>query len=378
MSTTWRFLVVEDKETIANELIEAIPGFVEPPDEVKVDLCQNFNEATERLNADRYDLIILDLRDDSDAWDSSDDDPAGLKVFEELKRRRFVPVVFYTALPYKVRSQETSFVRVVEKTEGTERLKKEVNRVLATQLPALARQIEEIQRTYMWEFVSTHWREFDVPEDQADLAYLLARRLALSLQKEARKLARRAAGKSIPIADPKNIHPMEMYVRPPIGPKRLAGDILQGTIGTETGFWLVMTPSCDFEQVGRLDNVLVAQCLPLTQETEYRLWKENPVAGADSLKALIGDNRKNLQSERFKFLPGTYFFPDSIVDFQRLHAVSPDDIDKLEVIASLDSPFAEALLARFSRYFGRLGTPDIDKIVVLKRLEALASSALEG
>lgn len=375
IGTNWRFLVVEDNETIAGELLEAIPSFVDAPDTAKADLCKTFEAAAERLNADRYDLIILDLKDDSAAWDLSDDNPAGLKVFEDLKKSRFVPVVFYTALAHKVRAEQTSFVRVVEKTEGLERVKQEVQRVLGTQLPALARQVEEIQRSYMWDFVSKHWKEFDAPQDQADLAYLLARRLALSLQKEARKLARKIAGKSIPIADPKNIHPMEMYVRPPIGPNRLAGDILRGTVGPETGFWLVMTPSCDFEQVGRLDNVLLAQCVPLTAETEYTNWKENPSASTDPMKALIGDNRKDTQSERFKFLPGTYFFPDSIVDFQRLRAVPADDIKGLEVIASLDSPFAEAVLARFSRYFGRLGTPDIDKIVVLKRLEALAKSA---
>ena len=43
----------------------------------------------------------------------------------------------------------------------------------------------------------------------------------------------------------------------------------------------------------------------------------------------------------------------------------------LERLASLDSPFAEALLARFSRYFGRLGTPDLDVAVLLQRLRAV-------
>lgn len=379
-STTWRFLVVEDNEAIANELLDAVPNFVDPPDSAEAELCRTFEEAADRLKVDRYDLIILDLKDDSDAWHSADDDPAGLKVFEELKKTRFIPVVFYTALAHKVRAEQTSFVRVVEKTETIERVKEEVKRVLGTQLPALSRQIEEIQRSYMWDFVSTHWREFDTPQDQADLAYLLARRLALSLQKEARKLARKMAGKSVPIADPKNIHPMEMYVRPPISPNRLAGDILKGTLDADAGYWLVITPSCDFEQGGRLDNVLLAQCVPLTAELEYINWKENPTANVGPLKAMIGDNRQEAQSERFKFLPGTYFFPDSIVDFQRLRAAPPDEVKKLEVVASLDSPFAEAVLARFSRYFGRLGTPDIDKNVVLNRLQGSGarSSASEA
>ena len=73
----------------------------------------------------RFDVLILDLKDDSDVGLEADSNPAGLEIFETLKKTRFVPVVFYTALAHKVRSQQTSFVRVVEKTEGIGRVKEE-------------------------------------------------------------------------------------------------------------------------------------------------------------------------------------------------------------------------------------------------------------
>lgn len=259
---------------------------------------------------------------------------------------------------------------MVRKPDDVTKVRDEVRRILATRLPALTRHVEELQRSYMWDFVNTHWQEFTSPHDQADIAYLLARRLALSLQAEARRLARKLAGKDVPLADPANIHPMEMYVRPSVSKNRLAGDILKGTIGEDSGYWLVVTPSCDFEQEGRLNRVLLAKCVPLTGEPEFAKWKQNPKENVGLLKAIIGDNRQDSQPERFKFLPGTYFLPDSVVDFQQLKAVPAEEILRLEVIASLDSPFAEAVLARFSRYFGRLGTPDIDKNVVLTRLQA--------
>lgn len=366
----WRFLIVEDKEDKIRQLLEIAPSCVTAPDEVEVEVCPTFKEAAGYLRKERFDLLILDLKDESDTSLEADSNPAGLEVFEELKKTRFIPVVFYTALAHKVRAMETSFVRVVEKTEDVTRVREEVQRVLGTQLPNLSRHLEELQRSYMWDFVSTHWKDFKNAHQQVDLAYLLARRLALSLEKEARKLGRKMAGKSVPMADPKNIHPMEMYVPPPVGSDRQAGDIFRGTVGEADGYWIALTPSCDFEQPGRLHNVLVAQCVPLAGEPEYTNWIKNPKANAAQLIALIGDNRDNAQSERFKFLPGTFFFPDSVVDFQRLYAVPPLELAKLKVIASLDSPFAEAVLARFSRYFGRLGTPDIDKIVFLNRLQA--------
>jgi hypothetical protein len=366
--TKWRFLIVEDKPDIAKQLEQACPGFV-APDTVETEVCGKFKEAEPLLDSQRYDLLIIDLKDDS--IDLPDDkNLPGLKIYEAVKKRRFVPVVFYTALPKHVLPEQTAFVRVVEKTEGMKKLGKQVQQVMNTHLPALARHIDEVQRSYMWDFVSTHWKDFDNAHQQVDLAYLLARRLALSLEKEARKLGRKMTDKSIPMADPKNIHPMEMYVPPPVSSDRQAGDILQGPIGGTDGYWIALTPSCDFEQPGRLHNVLVAQCVPLIGEPEYKNWIRDQTANADSLKALIGDNRKDAQSERFKFLPGTFFFPDSVVDFQRLFAVPPTELVKLKAIASLDSPFAEAVLARFSRYFGRLGTPDIDKTVFLNRLQA--------
>ena len=366
----WRFLIVEDNDDIVRLLKEIVPACADSPDEAEADVCKKFDEAAKLLKSERFDLLILDLKDDSSTWFGSEDDPAGLKIFEELKKTRFVPVVFYTAFAHKVLDRQTSFVRVVRKPDDVTKVRDEVRRVLATRLPALSRHVEELQRSYMWDFVNTHWQEFTSPHDQADIAYLLARRLALSLQAEARRLARKLAGKDVPLADPANIHPMEMYVRPSVSKNRLAGDILKGTIGEDSGYWLVVTPSCDFEQEGRLNRVLLAKCVPLTGEPEFAKWRQNPKENVGLLKAIIGDNRQDSQPERFKFLPGTYFLPDSVVDFQQLKAVPAEEIAKLEVIASLDSPFAEAVLARFSRYFGRLGTPDIDKNVVLTRLQA--------
>jgi hypothetical protein len=76
----------------------------------------------------------------------------------------------------------------------------------------------------------------------------------------------------------------------------------------------------------------------------------------------------SLQPERFKFLPGTFFIPNLVVDFQQLRSIPCTHLEKFKKIASLDAPFAGAVLARFSRFFGRLGTPDINPEIVISRL----------
>lgn len=368
--TRWTFLVVEDNDDIANQVIEAIPDFVDKPDSALGTRCNSFKEALGRLVNERFDVLILDLKDDSAKAIDEHDVSAGLEIFENLKKLRFSPVIFYTAHAHKVRDYATSFVRVVEKTEGLGKLREEVQKILATKLPMLSRRIEEVQRSYMWDFIGEHWKEYDSQHQQADLAYLMARRLALLLQADARTLAHNISKDTVPDAQSLTIHPMEVYVHPPVGETRQAGDIVQGDIKGDKTYWLVLTPSCDFEERHPLNSVLLARCAPLVDQQEFKNWAAQGEAVKGPLNSLIGDNRQKAQPERFKFLPGTFFLPDLIADFQGLVTVTPDELKKLQVVASLDSPFAEAVLARFSRYFGRLGTPDIDKQIVLRRLEA--------
>ncbi len=363
---TWRFLIVEDKEDKIHQLQEIAPACVEAPDQVEVVVCPTFNKAANHLRTGRFDLLILDLKDDSDTTSEADSNPAGLAVFEELKKTRFLPVVFYTALAHKVRSQETSFVRVVEKTEDVTRVKEEVRRVFATQLPALTRRLEELERSYMWDFVSTHWKEFVRPADQADIAYLLTRRLAISLEAAAGLFAAAFGGASTSDTTGAKTHPMVMYIVPPMGPHHLAGDIISETVEGQEQYWLVLTPSCDFAQA-KAEHVTLAKCERLVDREEAITWlKTKSNTSTERFERLIEDNR----GERFKFLPSAYFMPDLVADFQQLRSLSSGSLNNFKRVATLDSPFAESVVARFSRYCNRLGTPDIDKALVINRFQA--------
>jgi hypothetical protein len=67
--------------------------------------------------------------------------------------------------------------------------------------------------------------------------------------------------------------------------------------------------------------------------------------------------------------------PDLVVDLQQLESIRVEKLADHDAIASLDSPYAESLLAKFARYYGRLGTPDIDKEIVLERLRAKSAAS---
>ncbi len=124
----------------------------------------------------------------------------------------------------------------------------------------------------------------------------------------------------------------------------------------------------------KADWILLARCLPLAEQAEYQRWQtglpkpSGPVE--ERLRAILRNNRQGGQAERFYFLPGALTLSDLVVDFQQLVTLPRARMTTLERLASLDSPFAEALLARFARYFGRLGTPDLDPEVILGRLRS--------
>ena len=226
------------------------------------------------MKSESFDVLILDLKDDSGTWFGTDDEPAGLKIFELLKKTRFVPVVFYTAFAQKVLSMQTSFVRVLRKPDDdVSKVRDEIRRVMATRLPVLARRIEEVQRSYMWDFVSTHWKDFPQPADQADIAYLLARRLAIALEATAGELATSVGGVSTTSATTAKAHPMAMYVVPQMGPHPLAGDIISEMVDGQEIYWLILTPSCDFAQA-KASHFTLAKCERLVGRDEFKKWSE--------------------------------------------------------------------------------------------------------
>ncbi len=376
-TTIWQLLFVDDDAGVCERVKEYLEGesIATPDERPQVQTLTDFTEALEALEKQHFDLLILDVRVGSP--DEEREEEVGIRTLEAIKQRRFVPVVFYTALPHLVQNLETPFIRVVEKEADPTRLLETMRSIFATQLPtvnrALIRHLETVQRDYMWDFVATHWEQFGYTPDRASLAYLLARRLAISLSGPGiRQLAQELGDVTGTATVEDQIHPMQYYVMPPIEKSLpLAGDLYKGQIEAQDGYWVLLTPSCDFvvrKGKPKVEWALMAYCVPLNELEEYRNWLNNPSKVEGELKSLLRNNRANSQPERFFFLPGAIDLPDLVVDFQQLVSLPREQMDNLERLASLDSPFAEALLARFSRYFGRLGTPDLDLEVTLNRL----------
>jgi CheY-like chemotaxis protein len=353
-------LVVDDEEPIRRQVRERLESeTLEGSDEPTHVVVGDFNEAMKILEDQRFDMVVLDV---IKGKLGGGNEGQGIATLDEIKKRRFVPVVFYTALPRSVEDLASPFVRVVEKTQRLDALVSALRDLLATELPTISRRLTEhfdrVQREYMWSFVSSKWSDVPVGNRTATVGYMLARRFAASMSLPAVEvLASELGDKEAELLRAGKVPGSRYYLIPPMSmPAALAGDIYSGRLHDRDGFWILLTPSCDLAQ-DKAEFALLAPCMSLRNTKEWKRWEESAKKeGAGDLKQLI----RNARSERYFFLPESPLFPHLVVDYQPTESVRCEELDALERLASLDSPFAEAMLARFGRYASRLGTPDLD------------------
>ena len=373
----WRIMMIDDEPDVCSSAKEYIEEELLSCDADRsiVTTESDFSTALGMLASSRYDLVILDVRRQGDEGLSPEME-AGAQLLEGIRAARFLPIIFYTGLPHLVESLgNPPIVQIVTKGGTHEGLLGAIRTTIQSRLPSMNRaiveHIDQVQRDYMWNFVAATWNKITAETDQTMVAHLLARRLAGSLSGPSVANLAQGLGDDGASSDD-HIHPMAYYVMPPIDePPTVAGDIYKGEVNDRSGYWIMVTPSCDLVQ-GKADWLLLATCDLLSDQPEYKKWAARRSGTSRSnLKKLLDNNRKGAQQDRHFYLPPAMnVVPGLVVDLQNVVAVPRDKFASvhLERLATLDSPFAETLTTKFSRLFGRIGTPDLDTGELIERL----------
>lgn len=379
----WRILLVEDNQEIARLTVASLQrrAVSTAGERARVDHVARFEEALTEIENRRYDAIILDIRDQdaakAEAAVSTDDSlgdeslPAdkGLALYSEIRKRRFLPIIFYSALANLAEDQhQPPFITVVSKMSGSETLRQNIIEVFDSGLPSLNRDIGQhvntIFRDFMIKFVEKHWSALSGPENRSDLAYLMVRRLARSLDST---FIPSMAGVQVAL-EAAAVHPTRLYIMPPLEERRM-GDL----VCDDNGNWFILlTPTCDLvlrNNKPKAEYILLAECQLLSKTNEYRNWKENGQEMiTKSLEKVITNVRQG-QQDRFYFLPATWEMPDLIIDLQRLRSIEFNELATFRRVATVDDPYAQSIIAQFGRYAGRIGTPNLDVSSVRERLQ---------
>ena len=388
MNEPWRILVVDDEEQVAPLVAESILPAArnEAGEDPVVRVEPKFSDAMTRMTTERFDLLILDVRDQAKTalgQQGAESDP-GIGVFEEIRRHRFIPIIFYTAVPDEVESfGNPPFVQVVAKIaeDAVRELREAVTLAFQSDFPRIYRLLEghsaAVTRDFMIEFVENNW---DILSDnRADMMHLLLRHLSVSIGRGALELTAQL-GYGTGDGSDDTVHASRYYTALP-SEDYATGDVLRGPRSLPTNedrsesdcWYVIVTPSCDLvENRRKAEFVVLARCWPLESFKEYGMLLE---AGSnassqetDRLKSLLGSRPHGRQQDRYHYLPAAWSVPHLMVDNQLVVSVPYNDlVERYEKVASLDSPFAEELVHRFARYIGRLGTPDLNLEAIVAR-----------
>lgn len=402
MVDSWRILVVDDDKDVAKTTADFLARIDDKSGkEIRTVAEPSFEKALSTIREDNFDILVLDVRDQSmlypEVSSGSENAELGKKVFQEIRSQKFLPIIFYTALPNLVTSLlNPPFVQIVSKgtrsetgilddaedilRDAEDHLRDAVKLVFDSGLPfllqAIKRYIEARTKDFMVDFLELEKNWPAIKDRESDLVHLLLRRLSVSLEGGVSALAD-ALGYSEDSDADGGIHATRFYVVPSTEDRRM-GDLLHGpSVRTmdddnddSASWYIILTPSCDLvaDRV-KADQVVLAECLLLEEFPEYQNWmKDNTKSTKTRLINFLRSRPDKGQEDRYHYLPAAWEIPDLIVDLQRILYIPYIQLDEYTKRASLDSPFSEALINRFNRYMGRVGTPDLNIDAALDRM----------
>jgi len=341
----------------------------------------SFETALALLRERKIDVVILDVFQ----GETVKGNRAGIRLLEQWRATGFAPVILHTALPEGLEEHCNAFVRLVPKEGGNfARLVKEIEELFALTIPQIHRAIfdhlETSLRDYMWNFVVDNWTDLHDLAPRPDFARLLVHRLGLQLARVGVGAVIEQVHPGVTGRDPQEqrVHPAEYYIKPPVDADPTLGDLRLITRGEHEDLYVIVWPSCDLvyhDGKCKVDRALCARALPIVDFEEYKNWieKSMPTTGgsATALIELMSNNRKGRhQAERYHFLPPVWDIPGVVIDFQQLEHVAVDELRAARCLGTVASPFAESIGARFVRYLGRLGTPDLDITLALDAIRS--------
>jgi len=316
-----------------------------------------FDNYLEYLGFYNIDLIILDIRKGQ-----LDDDEPGYEIIDEIWKTAFCPIIVFSAIANQIYPNEHSenyFIKKVEK--GSEEIKRLIDAV--NELSGYVERKNEtskllnfhISETYKEAFPSVlnNFNDPNIKETQDIFTRLIRRRIAAALDES---------------ADFSPIKSWEIYLLPPINKQLLAADILYKN-GEDTNkaesYKVVLSPSCDLQKDEAKDRkppekILIVSCISIKQYLSIKnLSKDTP---KEKFHEDLPKILSNTGSERFILLPELKgFIPNMACDFKNLEMIAYENIGERKEylrVASIDSPFREAIIWAYMQINCRPGLPD--------------------
>ena len=372
-----KVLIIEDEKPLSELLTQAIREKLENLGHEPVfDHCSNISQSVEPLRSIRPHFVTLDLRDDTTL-----DATAGKPAWNLIRDEHFCPVVFYSAnqLPEGFPDGTDPFARYLNKGSKEPKdvaatIEEFVPHVLG--LEQIRTEVEGRYAKSLQKVSSLIWKaETDPVVRNQSLLRVTRRRLAATLEG--------------PLGDETHIKAWEQFIYPPIDDHLCTGDVIfrrGGNRTTAEDFRVVLTPPCDLvtgEGRHPVNDILVGKCISVSHQEILRIFS---LQRDDKLPGRLATRLKGDRLEGKLILPRLVdLWPAMVLDFKALEVVSRASValssesanpeSHFERVASMDSPFSEALSWRFTHTVGRPGYPEVDEEALGADIQAAAAAS---
>lgn len=296
-------------------------------------------------------------------------DSSGNEIIKEIKQNLRFPVFVISSTPQNVEEgirEESSLFKIKSRGEEGDFLEEFVDifNTGITQILNKKGTIEKYITTIFWKHLSNSidiWVE-DKERSPDEKHKSLLRYTLLHIQ-EYLELTEESGFE--------DYHPAEIYITPVIKPNVFTGDLVN-KIGTDE-YFIVLTPSCDLAQAKAKDILLVnieSEGSNIITE-KVNLIKKGKASEEVLLEAknVIYELIHNTYSNKYHFLPKYKEISGGVINFQKINSVRVREFSNdFNRIASINSNFTKDIVARFSYYYARQGSPDFNSNEIFESL----------
>jgi len=302
-----------------------------------------------------FDGAIVDL----DLKQSGGEDSSGNEVIKEVKQNLRFPVFVISGTAHNIENglnEETSFFKVRNRDDDFDFIE-EITSIYDTGITEILNRkgtIEKYITEIFWRHLSNSlnlWVSDKTRSPEGKQKSLL--RYTLSHLQEYLEITEDS--------DFENYHPSEIYITPVIKPRVFTGDIV---VNKASGnHYIILTPSCDLAQSKAKDILLVDIESPNSGLMGEKI---SIIKKGKGTKEQIDDSHsilrriiRNNYSNKYHFLPKYSDIDGGLINFQKLTSIKVKTFESdFDRVASVNGNFTKDIVARFSYYYSRQGSPD--------------------
>lgn len=165
-----------------------------------------------------------------------------------------------------------------------------------------------------------------------------------------------------------NVYPIENYIIPSIKDYFFTGDIIIENSSNKR--FVILNPACDLAPHGKekkpkasyivLTELQYFEDTPLNSAVNNAKKTTNSDETIEKAKQSIFKLITNSGSPQYYYLPNAKIIKGGLINFQKITSIKIGDLKNYKKQATITSSFIKDIIAKFSFYYSRQGSPDFD------------------